>query len=291
MSRLIQWESADRSQMITLTDRAAGYRVMADGTTGLNAPVYRLTTSEYASVDGVTVDAVTAEGREVGLGLLIQGGSEAELEGRVRALTRAMRPQAGPGTLIVSNALGVTRRLGCYYQSGLEGQEDRGSKIAGRWWKFALKFLAEDPWWYGDPGSLSVGLGDSTIFFPIFPLRLSSSVVRGQFSIDLSDTDTPSAPIWTITGPGASLTLTNRTTGKVIQVDAAIGSGEIMVIDTRPGHQEVRHGNGTNLMTYVASDPALWTLIDGVNDVTAALTGAADESRIDGAWVPRYSGV
>lgn len=291
MTRQIQWRSAD-GQTTTLTDRVAGYRVLADGTAGLNAPSYLFSTSQFAGQDGVHIDAITAGPREVSLGMLIQAANKADLHVRTVALTRAMRPKAGPGQLIVSSDDGRARILDCHYRAGMEGSEARGTKVPGRWWKFVLQLTAYgDPWFRGETRTLSVGLGASTSFFPIFPLRLASSTVQGQFTVDLSDTDTPTPPVWTITGPGTSLVLTNHSTGKVIEVNASIGSGEIMVIDTRPGQQSVRLGDGTNLMTYVASDPALWMLQDGVNEITAALAGATEESRISGAYTPRYSGV
>lgn len=289
MARQFQWLSAE-GQLVTLTDRAAGYRVQADGTAGLNAPTYRFSTEQYANVDGVTVSALSADAREVTLGLLIQGDDEQMLQARVAALTRAMRPKAGPGQLVVADALGTTRRLTCYYSGGLEGSEARGTKLPGRWWKFAVKFMAEDPWWYGEPRSLSVGLGAPAAFFPIPPVTLSPSSVQGEFDVDLSDSDDPAYPVWTITGPGSDVVLTNETTGRVIEVNASLTSGQTMIIDTRPKLESIRRGDGANLMGFLVGAPDLWPLIDGPNQVTLALTGATGASRIDGTFQPRYSG-
>lgn len=43
-------------------------------------------------------------------------------------------------------------------------------------------------------------------------------------------------------------------------------------------------------MGSVASDPALWTLAPGVNQVSALLTGANSSSRIRGTYDPLVSG-
>jgi hypothetical protein len=292
MARQFQWLSADGRYLIDLTDRASGYRVQAEGTSGLNAPPYRFTTNTYAGLDGVDVQGVSADAREVTLGLLIHGDDEDMLDARVSALTRAMRPKAGPGTLAVTSATGRRRTLTCYYQSGLEGVESRGAKLPGAWWKFAVRLLAGDPWFYGEPQAVSFGLGAPTSFFPIFPLVLSPSTVQGEFTVDLSDTDTPTYPVWTITGPGSSLLLTNETTGRQIQVNASLAAGEVMVIDTRPGMQSIRRGGpgGPSLMDALASGPSLWPLIEDVNAVTAALIGATSDSRIAAMYSPRYAG-
>lgn len=291
MARQFQWLSADGEQLITLTDRAAGYRLMADATSGLNAPPYRFTTDTYAGIDGVTVQAVAAEAREVVLGLMVQASNVDDFRDRIAALTRAMRPKTGPGTLIATDEHGRARRLTCYYTEGLEGNEARGVKLPGRWWKAAVHLMAPDPWWYGVSQTVSFGLGAPAVFFPIFPLVLSSSSVQGQFTVDLSDADDPTYPIWTITGPGSSLILTNNTTGRSIEVNASLAADEVMLIDTRPGHQSVRRGDGTNLMSALSTDPALWPLIEDVNDVSATLTGATDASRITGVFQPRYAGI
>lgn len=291
MAEQILWTPADGSAPINLTDEDAGYSVEADGTRGLRSVEYRFAARTYAGLDGEAVDAVTAVANRPTLGLLIQADGEVELRSRLRALVRAMRPKAGPGRLTVATEEGERRYLHCYAESGLEGDESESTHMPGRWWRVALKLYAPDPWWEGDAQVLTVGLQAPVPFFPAPPFTLSPSAVQGQFTVDLSDTDTETYPTWTVTGPGTTLVLENTTTGRVIEVNATLGVGEPLVIDTRPGYQSVRRGNGTNLMSAVASDPALWPLIADVNAVSAVLTGATAASRITATYRPRYAGV
>lgn len=288
------WTAPDGT-VIDLTDEAAGYSVQAEGTRGTYSVEWEFATSQYAGIDGVDVDAIRAKENTPTLGLLMRADDEETYTARRRALVHAMRPRVAgrltSGVLTVSRPDGTTRSLGCYCIDGLAGDQSADTELPGRWWKTALKLMGPDPWWYGDTATVSAGLGPPTPFFPFFPLVLSPSSVQGEFTIDLTGTDAPTPPVWTVTGPGTSLVLTNETTGQVIDVAATIGSGEIMVIDTRPGHQSVRRGDGTNLMTAVASDPALWTLIEGVNLVTADLSGATSESKITAAYRPLYAGI
>lgn len=291
MAEQITWTSADGSTVIDLTDDSSGYTVAANGTAGLRSVAYELTTTRYAGIDGETVNAIHATPNEPTIGLLVEADGDADLRAKIRGLVRAMRPKAGPGTLTVANETGDRRSLTCYCVDGLPGVESSDGILAGSWWKAALKFYAPDPWWLGDEQSVSIGLGAPTPFFPFFPLVLSSSTVQGQFTVDLSDSDTPAFPVWTITGPGSSLVLTNNTTGRSLTVAASLASGETMVVDTRPDYQSVRRGDGTNLLGSVDGYPDLWPLVEDVNDITAALNGATSNSRIGGSWQPRYAGI
>jgi hypothetical protein len=292
MAEQIVWTSADGGTVIDLTDATAGYSVQANGTRGLRSVGYELTTTRYASIDGETVNAIHALPGTPTIGLLVESsGVEGSLRAKIRALVHAMRPKAGPGTLTVANELGEKRSLTCYCTGGMEGDEAIDVTLPGHWWKVALKFYAEDPWWYGDAASINLGLGAGANFFPIFPLVLAPSTVQGTFTVDLSAADAVSYPLWTVTGPGSALSLTNQTTGQVITVNAALAAGQSMIIDTRPGFQSVRLDDGTNLMGAVATDPALWPLVEDVNTVTAQLTGATSDSRITGVYAPRFSGI
>lgn len=284
------WTAADGTT-VNLSDASAGYSILANGTRGLRSVEYAFSTAEYAGVDGVQVQAVKASANSPTLGLMLEAAGETAFIAKSRALVRSMRPKAGPGTLTVHRSDGSSRSLTCYVTGGLEGDEAVDTTLLGRWWKLALKFMAPDPWWYGLPRSIDFGLSAPTVFFPIFPLRLSPSAIQGALTVDLSDSDAPTYPVWTVTGPGGPLTLTNTTTGRTIQVNTSIGDGQTIVIDTRPGMQSVRSGTGDNLMGYLASDPALWPLVESVNNVSALLINSTANSRITGTYAPRYSGI
>lgn len=302
MAEQYLWTPADGGPSIDLSDEAAGYSVEADGTRGLRSLPYRFTTAQYAGVDGDEVLAIRAEANRPQLAMLLQADSEAQLRTRARALVHAMRPKAGPGLLTVANETGERRRLRCYVEAGLEGDESEDTSMPDRWWKFLLKLYAPRPWWEGEQVNVDFGLAAPSNFFPFFPLVLSASTVQGQQTIDLSDTDAPTYPVWTVTGPGSSLVLRNTVTtiefddvtgepvekksSRTIEITTVLGDGQTLVIDTRPGRQIVYRGDlaegdaGWNLMDALSSDPALWPLVDGVNEVSALLTGAGPASRI-----------
>lgn len=290
MREQITWTAADGTAT-TLTDTDAGYTVLGEGTRGLRSVAYDLTTRKYAGLDGEDVQGVHAVAGQPSLGLLIAADDEDTFRERARALRRAMRPKAGPGVLSVRSGDGRLRELTCYCVGGFEGDESPGVSFPGRWWRLALKFYAPSPWWRGEARMVSVGLQPPVPFFPGPPFTLSPSAVQGQFKVDLSDADAPSFPVWTITGPGSDLVLTNQTTGRSIVIAATLANGESLAIDTRPGAQSIRRSDGLNLMGAVRSDPALWPLIEGVNDVSVQLAGATSTSRITAIYQPNYAGI
>lgn len=283
------WESA-QGETVILTDWAAGNYVTPIGE-GASSPSYDVIADEYAGVDGSTVQAIRVPARTMTLGLYVDAPSKPEFRAKARRLVHLLRPKAGIGTLTCSTEWGESRSLACYCTGGLEGDMALNVGGSGFSWRMVLRFYAPDPWWYGPEQPVNFGLGAPTSFFPFFPLRLSPSQVQGEFTVDLSGADVPSFPVWTITGPGTSLLLTNETTGRSIEVAASLSAGQTMVIDTRAGQQSVRRGDGTNLMPTVTSGPALWPLVESVNLVSAQLSGATSESRIEAVFAPRYAGV
>jgi hypothetical protein len=267
------------------------YIVDPGGTRGLRSVTYSMTTARFGGLDGETVQAVRADANTPTVGLKLFADDDADLRARMRGLVRAMRPKAGPGRLTVTTPGGESRHLDCYCTGGLEGDESLSVTRPGRWWRVALKMYAPDPWWYGDEQVIDFGLAAPSVFFPIFPLVLSPSAIQGNFTIDLAHTDAETYPTWTVTGPGSALHLTNVTTGRSIELAFDLGDGQTATIDTRPGRQSVRAEDGTNLMSGLSSDPALWPLTDATNEISALLTGAGPASRIVGTYRPRYSGI
>lgn len=315
MAERIVWTPADGSPDIDLTDEEAGYDWDAEGTRGLRSVSYSFAAQQYAGDDGDEVQAVRAEANRPSVGLLVRASGDAQLRTRIRALVHAMRPQAGPGLLTVTTELGESRRLRCYLEDGLAGDEADDVTMPGRWFRAVLKFYAPKPWWEGPEVPVSFGLAAPSVFLsPDLPMprALSSSSIQGQRDIDLTGADAPSYPVWTVQGPGSVLVLSNtvrrlqlqddgsfkevvRT--RVIQVNVTLGDEQTMIIDTRPGYQSVRRGDlpetdpAWNLGGSLASDPALWPLVEGVNRVTAMLGAAGANARISGVYRPRYAGI
>jgi hypothetical protein len=298
------WQAPDGS-VTDLSQWGAGSYVLAEGTSGQLAPEYEFTTDTFAGVDGEQLQDVHPQPAAPVLALEVIDPDLASLRARVRALAHVLRPRAGIGLLSATGDDGSVRNLPCYYRKGLEA----GRYTASRF-RAALTFWSPSPWWRGTPVAMAWGLAAPLAFFPFPPLVLSASTITGTVTVDLSDTDAPTFPTWTVTGPGSQLSLVNSYTARnpdgtsstvtaSLLLNTTIGDGQLVVVDTRQGRQAVnaatRNPDGTltlgaNLFSALGSDPALWPLVDGVNAVTAILAGAGPASRIELVADRLYSG-
>jgi hypothetical protein len=297
------WTAADGT-VVPLSDWNNGVYVLeglkkaSQGTLGQFAPEYEFGEQTFAGVDGSTLLQVITHPRQPQLGIEMVG-DDATLRARMRVWARALRPKAGIGRLTATQDDGSSRYLNCYYRSGL----DQVMYQSGRA-RMALMFWAPSPWWRGVPLQVPPwGFAAPAPFFPITPVSLSSTSITGARTIDLSDTDAPTFPQWTITGPGAQLTLTNAYLGVqsdgtlaamtqqlVLAPTGGIADGRVVTINTAPGYQSVLRDDGVSLFGGLASDPAMFPLVDGVNNVTAQLTGAGANSAISVTADRLYSG-
>jgi hypothetical protein len=230
------WQAPDGS-VTDLSAWGAGNHVVDDGTVGILAPEYEFTSEGFAGLDGELLQNVTAGPGQPSLALDLTATDPVEFRSRLRGLAHALRPRAGIGALSAVADDGSTRTLPCYYRKGLETGTYRATR-----YRAVIQFWAPSPWWRGDPVTPSWGLAAPTPFFPFPPLVLAASTIVGSVTVDLSDTDAPTFPRWTVTGPGDQLTLRNDSTGAQLVLNQAIGDGQVLVIDTRPGMQSIMLG-------------------------------------------------
>jgi hypothetical protein len=184
----------------------------------------------------------------------------AELRARVRALTHALRPRAGLGNLTAVADDGTARVLPCYYRKGLEAGTYRVTRF-----RAALEFWAPVAVVAREPRVVGYGLAAPTPFFPILPIVLSASTITGATTVDLSDTDSPTYPVWTITGPGTQLTLSNSYAGRTTARRAARSRVPRAELGDRrradrhdrhpPRQQTVTRGDGVSLFPYARIRP------------------------------------
>lgn len=269
-----------------LTDPLNGRNVLW-GATGLGFMPVEVSTVPAAARAGSILTGVAAREREVFVPLLLTGDSFFAVRRRLADLARVMDPRDGDGALKLVYPDGSGRRLVCRYRGGLEGSE--GDDAWDRELRVGLTFVAPDPAWLDlEPFTLRWVLGAATPFFPLsMPLVLSASSVLGNVTIDVQG-DEDCYPVWTITGPATSVTLTNDTTGKTFTINAALEASDTVVVDTRPDQLTVIGPGDTNMWPDLDPNPVLWALRPGVNAVDLNLAGAAAGSSVRLDTVPRY---
>lgn len=274
MTETISWVDVDATEH-DLTDQA-DVKVLR-GPTGRFMPPIALVTEVVPLAPGARLRDIRHDVREVMLPLRVMGSTATEARTALRAFCRRFDPVRGDGHLRVTAPGGDRRELTCRYVGGMEVDEVDGLQTYRR---ASVVFHAFDPYWYDVSDRVrTYETGEEATFFPLFPLRLSSSEVFADATED-NDGDVEAWPVWTITGPGSGPVLRNLTTGKHLSLTHTLAAGDVVVVDTRPGVKTITDEDGTNLYSTRASGSALWSLATGSNTLRIELSSATDATSV-----------
>lgn len=258
------------------------------GVSGRFMPKIDFVEEETPGRPGARIRRVKTPPREIGVPVWFHGATSADLRAQLRTIVRRLYPTLGDGRLRCTGPDGTVRELVCRYAQGLEGAEtvENGGTLA---LGAVLVFrAAEDPFWRAlTPTTIDFTTGTPPAFFPMFPMRLARSSIFGGVEV-VNDGDVEAWPIWTISGPGAGLTLTNDTTGEALTLSTTIAAGESITIDTSPGVKTVLLNDGTNLYPDLDSASVLFSLAPGPNAITVDLIGSTADSEVTLSYRPRY---
>lgn len=222
---------------------------------------------------GSSFRSVRDQARDLVIPVILSGDTKTEHRTNLRAAARMFHPGDDPGILQVDTVDGLTRQIDAWYVDGFQWLEEFPDYMIP-----SLLFRAVDPYWR-DAEWIQADYATGTVatFFPVFPLRLSSSEVFASATID-NDGDVETWPVWTVTGPGSGLVLRNLTTDTLLSLDETLGAGESVVIDTTPGVKTVTLNDGSNLFASLSDDSELWALAAGSNSLQIELTAATSAS-------------
>lgn len=202
---------------------------------------------------------------------------------QLRQLARVLDPLRGMGRIRLMSGPGTGREINCVYQAGLDSLKEDYP----HWSRAALQFRATDPYWGDGIENLREfsAAALETEWFPIFPLDLSTTNVRGEFSITNSG-DAWSWPSTEVTGPGADFTFDNRTTGGHLFVAGEVPAGRTLIITSTPGARSVSLDNGDNWFSRLDRGSTLWGFVPGLNQLR--VTYATEAGRLTIRWRLRY---
>lgn len=263
-AEITQWIDPDGVVTLLDVDWDASGRFMSE---------VRLSEDEVPGQDGARHRQTRFAPHEFSLKLTMAAADEPLLRTAIRALVSAMNPKKGEGIIRVTSPLGDVREIGCRVVGGL-GLDEKPEVSGPTMQTAVVTFHASDPLWRDQSDtSASYAVGDPVSFFPIFPLRLTSSQIVVDATINNTGDD-EAWPVWTITGPGAGIVLRNVTTGKSLTLSTTLLTGESIVIDTRPGYKTVVRQDGSNLWPDVDVTSSLWPLQVGNNAIRLEMSGA-----------------
>lgn len=179
------------------------------------------------------------------------------------------------GKIQVQSVLGDVREIECAYASGLEMAEKINDSSGPTFQRVPISFTAFDPYWQDpSPSSKTFTVTSVPKFFPIFPLHLTASqLVVDDVVVNAGSVKT--WPVWTITGPGTDIVLTNLTTGQKLDFGShALGTGEVLTVDTRPGHKSATLQDGTSVYSWVDwTVSIMWPIGRGTSVVSLDMAG------------------
>jgi phage-related protein len=269
-----------------LSDWENGW-LLQPGAKGLDMPAYQIQQDESPGIDGYALRDVRAQGKEIVLPLAFWANdSRTAYLQRRRAFIHSLNPKRGLGTLTLTQPDGDQRSIGAYYASGMEGDESLDA--AGNTWCInAITFGVPSPYWIGAQVTHSWKAGTSALFFPVLPLVVGDSQVLGEVTVD-NPGDDDAFPVWTITGPATTVTLTNQTTGQVLALTRALSASDTVVIDTRQRQQTALLNGVTNLWPDLTNASELWALTEGSNALNLVVAGSTATTQVSMTYQPRY---
>lgn len=258
------------------------------------APVFQ--EDQVPGQPGTVFRNVVHEARDFTIRIVYTAATDAALRTVLRASMASMNPLRGNGTIRVTSPVGDVREIACRYKAGLEFKEVADSS-GPTMQTCDVTFHAFDPYWR-DVSDISqtFTIGAGPVFFPIFPIRLTSSQIAVDTTIT-NDSDVDAWPVWQLQGPGGAIRLSNLTTGRfTIFLLTVLGSGESMSIDTRPTNQSptgktIYRQDGKNLFYDLDPMSALWPLVPGPNAVRLEMTGSTGASSLSLNWRRKWLAV
>jgi phage-related protein len=286
-SALLSWVDADG---VEFPLNGESFFTELRGRQGFQAPPVEVVAEEIPGQPGDRVRYIQTKARPVRTIVHVRALDEETLAATRRQFDDMLNIERGEGILRHTAADGVVRELSALCTSGLEGDESGSSRGPG-WQDYGLTFRASDPYWYDSSFTTQAfqPSGSLPSFFasPVMPLKLAPSGLFNSFSVDNTGS-TEAWPIWTISGPGSSIVLTNTTTGDVLTLTVTLTLGQSIVVDTRPDKKTVVREDGNKHFEYVAPDSALWPLVRGVNAITLAMSGTGAGSMLQIQYKQRY---
>ena len=258
------------------------------GVSGLD---YTLISSEAAGVDGVVVQSVRAESREIPCTVYVKGDSRQEMYRNRFGLIAKLTPQREPGELHYRNDY-ISVKIKAYPTLPADFTER-----VKNYSKCDVTFIAPEPYWEGlDTYSESIAYQDDVGVE--FPLCFEPDITFGvqNNTIEIMYGGTVPAPVRiTISGEAPSPQITNETTGETILVsDLSLESGDNLTIYTKCGEKSVKlHRGGVISDAFHLLDmrSKFWQLQPGRNVITYKSADDNKHARVRIEYTNLYSGV
>lgn len=286
MSFTVTWTSADGSTLRLDDETVDGY-LIEDGTFGLDVPPITNYTHAYVGAAGSALNKRRYPERIVDMAIYIE--DDTRVWSKVATLASALK---GPGSLEIDDGTNIRTLLNVIYNGGLEGDwelrrffmPDTGTQYR----RFVVSLLALDPWWYGQPRTLTLNYGEEIAFDDSGTdfdesVGFDGSTANG---IEVEGDEEPS-PVTTIRGPFTTCQV-GIAGGQTFELADALADGDTIYVDTRPGSRGPRRNDGGVDWSLLTPESRLWTLPIGQSVLNVQATGDGANSLVEVAYRQRW---
>jgi hypothetical protein len=222
--------------------------------------------------------------RNLDMAVTTIGTDRADVQTKLRRLSRILQDVQGPVTLQAVYSNGDQLQMQVYYVGGAEGQW--GASAGMTWNKWTLSFQAPIPFWERAT-EVSFIIGEEPTGRGLLPkltkLRVSSGEVLGVIEVN-NQGDVPSSPKWRILGPVTNLSISNGT--QEFTIPGTVESGDLVIIETATGR--VYNEAGDNLYGILGPAPKFFVLPPGESEITVLGDDTTDGTRVGFFYRPRF---
>lgn len=267
------------------------------GKKGFHAPTFQHYRDESPAVAGAFWRGVRTLPRDLFIPVVITRQNRDDVLELRRQLIRALNPMNGE--CVVSSAWpdGSVRRIRCRYVEGMDAGEQGPGNMGVTAMRYGLRFMADDPYMYGDEIVTTWSLAPQTRTELPMPGAdgmyevVSSPLLGGGGVTIFNPGDVDAYPTWSFTGPFTQIVATNATTGKSFTIDytAASGSNRLDLV-TDPGTSYLVDESGQNRWNTLTAGYKLWPLRGGDNEINISFAGATAASLATLTYMPFYGG-
>ena len=222
--------------------------------------------------------------RDVDLAVTVLGTDRADVQTKLRRLSRLIQDTSGPTKINANYDGGETLFLQGHYVGGAESQWGQSAGLI--WNRWVLSFQCPKPFWQSDTedsfviDTTATGRG---LLPQLTKLKLRSASTFGVINVD-NQGDVPAFPIWEITGPLNNIVISDGTNS--FSFDTDVIAGEVITINTEVG--SVIDATGANRYSMLAAAPKLFRVPPGQTTITVLAVAGSLDASVTFTYSPRF---